>query len=116
MGISDFFKQQVGKTKDLAVLLVINHSLAKIGSVSELVIDRAERRITGKLNLNGESEPIDIAVLGWEYGDASNPNRVRILGLTSNKPWLNAIAERAILERWFAVPAEHLGKLRLALD
>ena len=42
MGFSDFLKQQVGKTKDLAVLLVINRSLAGIGSVSELVIERAE--------------------------------------------------------------------------
>ena len=116
MGFSDFLKQQVGKTKDLAVLLVINRSLAGIGSVSELVIERAERRISGKLSLNGETDAIDIVVHGWEYGDESNPNRVRILGMTTSKAWLNSIAERAILGRWFEVPAEHFGKLRMALD
>ena len=31
MGIADFLKKQVGKAKDLAVLVVINNSLADIG-------------------------------------------------------------------------------------
>jgi hypothetical protein len=104
------------KAKDIAVLVTINYLLGDIGRVSALVIDRTSRQIRCKLELRGEPQLIDLTVDQWEYGDVSSPNRVRILGMDTSKPWLTAIAERAVIRRWFSIPPQHMGKLRRALD
>lgn len=116
MGIADFLKGNVDAVKDLAVRVAINHLLGDIGNVGELRIDRTGRRIGCKLELQGEPLPIDILVDQWEYGSAERPNRVRILGMATSRPWLDAVARRALINRWFDVPAGHMGKIRMALD
>ena len=108
-----------GKTKDLAkdlaIQVALNYLLGDIGSLSGLSVDRALKRIKGTLALTGEDKPVDVTIEGWELGSADQPNRIRALAITTSRPWLTAIAKRAIVGQWFDVPAEHIGKIKMAL-
>jgi len=110
------FDDPAGYAKDTAIQVAINRFYSDIGAVSGLTIDRKARRISAKLTLSGDALPIDVVIDKWEYGDAMNPNRIRVLSLTTSRKWLSAIAIRWLVNRWFNIPADHMGKVKLALD
>ncbi len=110
-----FLDSVVGATKDIAVQVALNHLLGDIGSISRLTINRKTKHITGALLLAGENKAVDIVTDGWDWGAADNPNGVRVLGFSSSKPWLTNIAAKVVVNRWFSIPAEHLGMIRMTL-
>jgi len=97
--------------KDIGIQVVANRLLTGIGEVRSLNIDRTARRITCEVELKGESRPIEVSVSGWELGDSG----IRVLAFAADRPWLNALASKTIVGRWFEVPPEHMGKVKLAL-
>jgi hypothetical protein len=116
----NIFKRAIDGTKniakDLAIQVALNHLLGDIGSLSGLSVDRELKRIKGTLALTGENAPVDVTIEGWELGLADQPNRIRALAITTSRPWLTAIAQRAIVGRWVEIPAVHMGKIKLALE
>jgi len=103
----------IKSVRDAGVKKAINFAMGDIGQVSELTIDAAKKVIVGNVILNGESNSIAFTINDWEFSDGGD--ELKILGVQTDRQWLTAIANRAIVDKWFAVPAGHMQVIKAVL-
>lgn len=108
MGLFDFAKEK-------AAQFVINQVLGDHANVSDLSVDQAAQKITGKVTIAGDKRPITVRVKGWEYGTGAKRNRIRFTSITTSRPLPDDLADLVKEGHWYDVPAQHMGKITALL-
>ncbi len=73
---------------------VINGYITGIGEVDKFDLDQKKKNIFISLNLKGEDKPVTIAINKYELLRKGDLLFIRILDVSSSKPWLEAAIKK----------------------
>ena len=106
------------KAKDSAlakvVQMIANHFFEDIGKVLELRIDSQEKKILLQLLLQGESEPVSVAIHKYQIVQIDQDYFFIVDDITITKEWMDTLAKKYFLHKKFAIPsayAKYLNKI-----
>ena len=81
----------LNKIKVKTLKSLIDFKLKKVGRMLDLKIDPKTQTITIEALLLGETEPINIKVVGYEINQLENKNILKFEEITTSKTWLNIL-------------------------
>ena len=82
-----------------------NTRLHGIGEMTEFSIDTKSRTFRLRLDLVGETEPIEINVGRYELKRRGDETSLKVLDATASRPWLAEALRQFVVGRSFTVPA-----------
>ncbi|WP_031433316.1 hypothetical protein [Methylomarinum vadi] len=97
---SSLLKIAIKLTPNIIVIWVANFILKGIAELSEFMFDLESRTAYVQLTLNGEAEPIDVAIDGFAIVTEQDTHRLIIRHAQANKPWLNQLLSRVTGKYW----------------
>jgi hypothetical protein len=97
-------------SKDAAVAftarVAINTKLRSIGQMTELSIDTKNKRVHVRLELLGETEPIDVEILRYSLKEKGETTYITIEEVTSSREWLTIALREFVVGQDLALPAK----------
>jgi hypothetical protein len=106
-------------TKDAAIALAVksffNAKYNRIGRMSEVSVDTARREIRVRLELTGESTPVDIHVTNYSVEQHGERGTVTIGDATASREWMTELLRQLVIGRTFDIPERAAAVLRLLL-
>ena len=93
--------------------IAINTKLRSIGQMTELSIDTQNKRVCVRLELLGESEPIDVEILRYSLKEKGENTCITIEEVTSSREWLTVALREFVVGQDLAIPAKAAAVLRL---
>lgn len=91
----------------------VNSRLRGIGEMTELSIDTKKRAFRVRLDLVGETRPIEIHVEKYELKQAGAATRLKVVEATASRPWLTEALQQFVVGRSFTIPARAGAVLKL---
>jgi hypothetical protein len=93
--------------------IAINAKLRSIGEMTELSIDTKNKRIRIRLELLGETEPIDVDVSRYSVKEIDEKTYIIIEEVTSSRQWLAVALREFVVGQDLAIPAKAGAVLKL---
>lgn len=87
---------------------VINRRIADYGTLQSLKLEPAARRIQADLLLKGETVPVRIDVLRYEFKRTAGTGHFVVREIRVDRPWLDALLNHFVVGRPWDIPPEHL--------
>ena len=81
--------------------------------MTELFIDTKKKRIRVRLELLGETEPIDVDVSRYSLKEIDEITYITIEEVTSSRQWLAVALREFVVGQDFAIPAKAGAVLKL---
>ena len=81
--------------------------------MTELFIDTKNKRIRVRLELLGETEPIDVDVSRYSLKEKGETTYITIEDVTSSRQWLAVALREFVVGQDFAIPAKAGAVLKL---
>ena len=102
-----------GKGVAYALEQYLNNAIQEIGKVQDLRVYPEEKRISGTLLLNGETDPCSVDIRDYEIEYGPEHGYMIIRQLYTSKAWVNIIFRKYIGTLRIPVPkqAAHVAKL-----
>lgn len=96
---------------------LVNWHYARYGNMTELKIDKDNRRITMTLLLKGEREPIEVVLQDYELATSDNQVTLKFKNVTVSREWMAVLAEQFLKDRALplGLPSAAANALRLVL-
>jgi hypothetical protein len=91
----------------------LNTRLRGIGELTELSIDTKKRASRLRLDLLGETEPIEIHITEYAVRRRGEAATVTIVGATASRAWLAAALREFVVGHSFSIPANAGAVLKL---
>jgi hypothetical protein len=85
---------------------LLNQYIRDYGEITDLTIDAPRKRITARLLLHGEREPLDVTVEEYDLIRTGESASFVVRAADSDRAWLNAVLNRFIVGRAWEVPAK----------
>ena len=105
------------RSKDAAVAftarVAINAKLRSFGEMTELYVDTQNKRVRVRLELLGETEPIDVDILRYSLKEKGETTYITIEEATSSREWLTAALREFVVGQDLAIPAKAGAVLKL---
>ena len=95
--------------------IAINAKLRSIGEMTELSIDTKKKRIRVRLELLGETEPIDVDVSRYSLKEKGKTTYITIEEVTSSREWLAVALREFVVGQDLAIPAKAGAVLKLLM-
>jgi hypothetical protein len=92
---------------------LVNSRLEGIGSVTDLSLNTAERRIRLRLELRGEPAAIDLDVRDYRIEQGEGGDWLTIGDAVASREWLTAALQQYVVGQRFPIPAKAAGALRM---
>ena len=95
-----------GKDKALskAILTILNKKLKKFGIISELKLDTKSKKITFKVGLKGELEPLLVTVHRYEIREIEEKYYLVAHDIETSREWINLLAKEYFDNEKFEIP------------
>jgi hypothetical protein len=93
--------------------VAINTKLRSIGEMTELSIDTKKKLIRVRLELLGESKPIDVEILRYSLKEKGETTYITIEEVTSSREWLTLALREFVVGQDLALPAKAVAVLKL---
>ena len=93
--------------------VAINTKLRLIGKMTELSIDTKKKRVRVRLELLGETEPIDVEILRYSLKTKGETTHITIEEATSSREWLTVALREFVVGQDLAIPAKAAVILKL---
>ena len=90
---------------------LINQSIKEIGQLLELKIDNRGKTVTASILLNGENLPLNLRIDEYEIIRDNSSAGILIRDASSDKPWLNSILKKFIIDKALKVPVDRIDFL-----
>ena len=90
-----------------------NTKLRGIGEMTELSIDTKKRVVRLRLDLVGETEPVEIEIRRYELKQRGEEGVLKIVDATASRPWLAEALRQFAVGHTFVVPAKIGAVLKL---
>lgn len=97
--------------KIAAAKMFINQYLEGIGAVQELEFDKTAKTINAIVNLQGETQPVRIQVLGYIIGI----DYIAISRFSCDKTWVEVALNRFLANREIKIPDKARSALEMVL-
>jgi hypothetical protein len=105
--------------KDAAIALaaknLFNARYSRIGRMSDMSVDTAKREVRVRLELAGESVPIDIHVTDYRVELQSDAATVTIVDATASREWMTETLRQLVLGRPFVLSERAAALVKLLL-
>lgn len=105
--------------KDAAIALgiksVFNAKYSGIGRMSDVSIDTAAREIRVRLELAGESTPVDVHVTNYRVEQQDERATVTIGDATASREWMTELLRQLVIGRTFDIPERAAAIVKLLL-
>lgn len=92
--------------------MIANKLIEDYGELSELIIDKQQKMVSGSALLIGETSPIRFQ-LNYEISMDAGRYFISFSGAKIDRDWLNRLAQNFLLKREFEIPA---SKFKLISD
>jgi hypothetical protein len=112
-GVRGFFRRSKDATVGFAARVAINTKLRGIGEMTELSIDTKNKRVRVRLELIGETEPIDIDITEYRLRHTDEGAQLTIERATASREWLNVALREFVIGQSFPVPPKAEALLKL---
>jgi hypothetical protein len=93
--------------------VAINRKLRSIGEMTELSIDTKNKRVRVRLELLGETEPIDVEILRYSLKAKGETTHITIEEVSSSREWLTVALREFVVGQDLAIPAKAAVLLKL---
>jgi hypothetical protein len=111
--LRDVLDRSKDATLAFTVRRATNAKLRSIGEMTELSIDTKTKRVRVRLELLGETEPIDIEILRYSLKEKGETTYITIEEATSSREWLTAALSEFVVGQDLAIPAKAGAVLKL---
>jgi hypothetical protein len=111
--VRNLFQRSKDATIGFAARSAINSRLRGIGQVIELSIDTTRKTIRARLELLGESEPIDVDITSYRLRTNDRGTEVIIENATTSREWMNVALQQFVIGKSFPVPPKAEGMLKM---
>jgi hypothetical protein len=91
----------------------VNVRLRSVGKMTEFSIDTKKRALRVRLELLGESLPIEIHVQKYTLEQTGTATRLRIQKATASREWIAEALREFVVGRSFTIPAKAGTALKL---
>jgi hypothetical protein len=81
--------------------------------MTELSIDTKNKRICLRLELLGETEPIDVDILRYSLKEKGDMTYITVEDATSSREWLTVALREFVVGQDFTIPAKAGAVLKL---
>ena len=105
---------QRAKDSALAKVLqmIVNHFFDDIGKVLELRIDSKAKKILLQVLLQGESEPVSIAIHTYKIVKKEQGYFFIVDDMTITKEWMDRVAKKYFVQKPLAIPSHYAKYLQ----
>jgi Mg-chelatase subunit ChlD len=104
-------------SKDAALALGVrgyfNTKFSRIGQMSELSVDTRKRAVRVRMELAGESKPIEIHVKKYDLERRRGRATVTVLDASASREWLTEVLRAFVIGRKFTIPDRAAAVLKL---
>jgi hypothetical protein len=104
-------------SKDAALALAVrgffNTRFSRIGQMTELSVDTKKRAFRVRLELAGESEPIEIQVKKYSLERRSTGATLTVVDATASREWLTEVLREFVIGQKFTIPDRAAAILKL---
>ena len=104
--LRDVLHRSKDATLAFTTRVAINTKLRSIGEMTELSIDTKNRRVRVRLELAGETEPIDVEIARYRLKEKNETTYITIEEATSSREWLTVALREFIVGQDLAIPAK----------
>ena len=111
--LRDVLHRSKDATLAFTVRLAINKKLRSIGEMTELSIDTKNKRVSVRLELLGEQEPIDVDILRYSLKEKGGTTYITIEEATSSREWVTVALGEFVVGQDLAIPAKAGAVLKL---
>jgi hypothetical protein len=111
--VRGFFRRSKDATVGLAARVALNTKLRGIGEMTELRIDTKTKRVRLRLELIGESSPIEIDVQRYTLRYTEQGAEIVIEQASASRTWLDVALQQFVIGQVFPVPAKAESLLKL---
>lgn len=101
-----------GKLAAIGIRRFVNNRYGRYGTMTQLRIDNANKKIDLELLLEGEKEPIAVHVANYEL-DAGG--ELRLTDISVSRAWMNLLAQELVANKPLPIPASMVKWLRMVL-
>ena len=104
-------------SKDAALAVAIetffNSKYSRIGRMTDVSVDTANRELRVRLELTGESTPVEVHVKKYSVEQRTEGARLTIVEATASREWLTQVLQQFVVGRTFAIPPRAAAVLKL---
>jgi hypothetical protein len=97
----------------LTVRTVCNAKLGGIGTMTELSIDTNQRECHVRLDLRGESQPLEIHVTKYDIKQQGDIATITVVDATASREWVTEALRAFVVGRSFTIPPAASAVLKL---
>ena len=116
---TDAIKNFLRGPKDAAIALGVrsffNARYSRVGQMSHMSIDTARREIRVRLDLVGESTPVEIHVTNYTIEHQGERATVTIGDATASREWITELLRQFVVGQTFALPQGAAAIVKLLL-
>lgn len=114
-GIDSFLRGPKDAAIALGVKSFFNAKYSRIGRMSDVSVDTARREIRVRLELAGESTPVDIHVTNYSIELQGERGTVTIGDATASREWMTELLRQLVIGRTFDIPERAAALVKLLL-
>jgi hypothetical protein len=111
--VRSLFQRSKDATVGFAARVAINTKLRGIGEVTELSIDTKTKRVRLRVELAGETEPIEVEITRYHLRSSERGARLTVEAATASRAWLDTALQQFVVGQTFPVPAKAEALLKL---
>lgn len=93
----------------------IEKKLGDAGKVLDLQLDKESRSMRLRLQLTGESEPLDVALLDYSLQQEGNVTRLNFGRIELSRPWMQSLLSHYLPNPGVVVPEKYASMLGMLL-
>jgi hypothetical protein len=93
-----------GSLAELGLKEYLNRRYSSVGKVLSLKIDKTARKVCIELELNGESQPVQVTIERYELIETNDGLFLEIKELSSSRAWLTSLAPLLLKDKKFPLP------------
>jgi len=117
--VIDIFTQKAVGVKDKILSIVArkfaNSYIEKYGKILKLEFDSQLKTIDLEVMLDGEKEPLILAINHYEIIQEGSAFFFIINDIKSSRRWINTLAKQYIYKKRFSMPAEYAKILKIVV-
>ncbi len=113
--LKNFVRSLNQATGSVGPRMIVNHKIARYGSMTELSIDSEQKIITATLQLKGEKEPIQLRLARYRLQSDGPADTFTVEEVYVSREWMQALASDFLQNKAIAVPAAAAKWLRMIL-
>ncbi len=88
-----------------AGMALLNQAMLKpYGTLTRLKLDTTARTIEADLELNGETQPVNVQVREYELRESEGRATVVLKDIHTSRDWLTTLMKNFVVDREFALP------------